>query len=102
MDRRGAALLIVTVIIVLIIILIASLMPRVVNQRQVAQRSADSIRALYAAESGINRAVQDLNTRNNIYSIEIDTRQRIDRASECYLSEVEDLFDARTRVRMRR
>jgi type II secretory pathway pseudopilin PulG len=62
MDRRGAALLIVTIIIVLVIIIVASLMPQVVNQRQTTQRSAHSIRALYAAESGINRAVQDLNT----------------------------------------
>jgi len=64
MDKRGAALVIVTVIIVIVVMIILSLMPQAVNQRQITRTSANAIRALYAAESGINRAIQDLNSND--------------------------------------
>ena len=64
MDNKGAALVIVTVITVIVVMIILSLMPQAVNQRQITQASANSIRALYAAESGINRAIQDLNSND--------------------------------------
>ena len=64
MNKKGAALVIVTVIIAIVVMIILSLMPQTVNQRHITQTSANNIRALYAAESGINRAIQDLNSND--------------------------------------
>ncbi|MFH1753288.1 MAG: pilus assembly PilX N-terminal domain-containing protein [Candidatus Omnitrophota bacterium] len=64
MNKKGAALLIAIVVVLIASIIVLSIMPQAVNHRQITQASADSIRALYAAESGINRAVKDLNSQD--------------------------------------
>lgn len=61
-NNRGFSLFIAMTIVVIVIIIILPLMTQAVNERQAAHRLGDSIRAFYAAESGINDAIDALNS----------------------------------------
>lgn len=64
MNKKGISLIIVIIMIAVSVIIIAAIVPNAARHRNMTQRIADSIRALYAAESGINRALIDLNATN--------------------------------------
>ncbi len=63
-KKRGVSLIVVITITVVAVIIVMAIMPQAVNQRQMVRREANSIRAFYAAESGINKALNDLNDDN--------------------------------------
>lgn len=60
LNNRGIALIVVMVIMAIVAILAMAILPQAVNERQFAEAEADSVRAFYAAESGINRALNDI------------------------------------------
>jgi hypothetical protein len=60
-SEGGASLVIVMTVIVIAVIILAAIIPQAANQKQFTERSSDSTRALYAAESGLNRAINDIN-----------------------------------------
>jgi len=60
-DKKGAVLVLSFLVVVTVTIIIISVLPLVVNERQMTKRWTDSVRAFYAAESGANRAIWALN-----------------------------------------
>ena len=60
-DNKGAALIIAMMVIAVTAIIVLSIMLGAVSERKMAKKWADSVRACYAAESGINRAIVALN-----------------------------------------
>ena len=60
-NKRGISLIIGIAITAIVVFIILAIMPQAVNELQMAQRMADSTRAFYAADSGINNALWALN-----------------------------------------
>jgi len=74
---RGFALVLVLIIASVVILIVAAIMPQAVRQARMAERHADSIRAFYAAESGVNMVRADLDDDDAINSTSVGVWQAL-------------------------
>ncbi len=66
MNKKGSILVLVIIISVVLAILGSALLQRSINENNLAQKYLDSARAFWLAESGVNKALDNL--RNNVSS----------------------------------
>jgi Tfp pilus assembly protein PilX len=68
MNRRGIVLIVSFMVVVALAILGSVIMSRSVSERFIAQRYAESMKAFWLAEAGVNRALNELKADYNVSS----------------------------------
>ena len=69
MNNRGVALIITFAIIVILVILGTAIFSRSISESDAARRYAESTRAFWIAEAGVNRALYELRNNYNLNAI---------------------------------
>jgi hypothetical protein len=71
MNKRGIALIVTFMVIVVLTILGSATISRSVSERFIAQRYAESTKAFWLAEAGVNCALKELRNNYNISEIDL-------------------------------